>query len=132
MKGTQGSIRRRPSSRFSFAGLRRHPRKELSVQVLVQDCDGWEVPLESVDFSPAGMFVRSNFLFEVGTVHTLIFQSPEGDELFSLRARVNRVESEAPTAEKPGGEAFVPGMAYEFIDVHPDKEDRLQGLAARV
>lgn len=123
MKGMQGSIRRRPTSKLTFAGLRQFPRKELCVDVLVQDADGWEVPLASFDFSPAGMFVRSQFLFEIGETHNLIFRSPDGEELFSVRAQVVRVEKE---------EDCVPGMAYEFFEMNPEKYQRLQGLAARV
>ncbi len=123
MKGMQGSIRRRPTSKLTFAGLRQFPRKELSVEVLVQDSEGWEVPLDSFDFSPAGMFVRSHFLFEVGGIHNLIFRSPDGEDLFSVRAQVVRVEKE---------EDCVPGMAYEFFEMSCEKRQRLQGLAERV
>lgn len=132
MKGMQGSIRRQPSSRLSFAGLRRHPRADLSVEVLVQDDDGWEVPLESFDFSPAGMFVRSNFLFEVGSTHNLIFRSPDGEELFGVRGQVVRVEKEVPAGGEGDAQGFVPGMAYEFLNMATEKQQRLRGLAARI
>ena len=132
MNGMQGRIRRQPSSRLNFAGLRRHPRTDMNVEVLVQDDDGWEVPLESFDFSPAGMFVRSNFLFEVGSTHTLIFRSPDGDELFGVRGQVVRVEKELPQAQKSQEHRFVPGMAYEFLEMTTPKYERLCGLAARV
>ncbi len=132
MKGMQGRIRRRPTSNLNFAGVRRFPRKDLSVEVLVQDTEGWEIPLESLDFSPAGMFVRSNFLFEVGTIHNLIFRSPDGEELFSVRAQVVRVENEIADDATSDGEGYAPGMAYEFIETASDQKERLQGLAARV
>ncbi len=132
MKAMQGSIRRRPTSPLNFAGLRRFPRKDLEVEVLVQDRDGWEIPLESVDFSAAGMFVRSNFLFDVGSVHNLIFRSPDGQELHSLRAQVVRVECEGAEVGAGSGVEFVPGMAYEFIDGAEEKQQRLQRLVARV
>lgn len=131
MKGMQGSIRRQPASSMGFAGVRRFPRKRLSVEVLIQDADGWEIPVESVDFSPVGMFVSSNFLFEVGTVHNLIFRSPDGEELFSVRAQVVRVESESPNGEDDSDQ-FVPGMAYEFVDITDDERKRLGKVAARV
>ena len=129
MKGMQGSIRRHPTCRLHFAGLRRFPRREFISEVLVQDADGWEVPVESLDFSPAGMFLRSDFLFEVGEEHNLIFRCPRGEEIFSVRARVVRVEGQPP-AEDPQGE-FVPGMAYEFLPSEA-KQERLLGLATRV
>lgn len=128
MKGMQGSIRRQPSSSLNFAGVRRYPRTELNVEVLIQDDDGWEFPVESLDFSPTGMFVRTNFLFEVGTIHNLIFRSPDGDALFSIRGQVVRVENDAADDD----EAFVPGMAYEFMELTADHRQRLKGLAARV
>ena len=132
MKGMQGRIRRQPTSNLNFAGVRRFPRKDLSIEVLVQDTEGWEIPLESLDFSPAGMFVRSNFLFEVGTIHNLIFRSPDGEELFSVRAQVVRVENEIADDATSDGEGYAPGMAYEFIETASDQKERLQGLAARV
>lgn len=130
MEGMQGCIRRRPSSKLDFAGIRRFPRKQVHLEVLVQDADGWELPFESLDFSPAGMFVRSNFLFETGAVHNLIFRSPDGEDLFSVRARVVRVENEVDTADD--GDERVPGMAYEFLDVESDDQGRLRNLAERV
>lgn len=132
MKRVQGSIRREPSCRLNFAGLRRFPRKELSVDVLVQDADGWEIPLETLDFSPTGMFIRSNFLFEVGTCHNLIFRCPDGEEIFSVRAQVTRVETQLGELETEGEGEFVPGMAYEFLETAPQKKQRLLGLASRV
>ena len=130
MKGMQGSIRRRPKSHLTFAGLRRHQRRDFCVEVLVQDAQGWELPLESFDFSPAGMFVRSNYLFEVGTIHNLIFRSPDGEELFSVHGQVIRVEKD--DSRQAEGGAVVPGMAYEFIEMSAHKRHRLAEFAQRV
>lgn len=130
MKNNHRTIRRQPTAGLGFAGLRRHPRKELSVEVLVQDEQGWELPLEALDFSPAGMFVRSHFLFEVGTVHQLIFKSPDGDELFGVRAEVVRVEKDETQGSDESG--FAPGMAYEFIETTPSRRARLEGFARRI
>lgn len=132
MKRMQGSIRRQPSCRLSFAGLRRYPRRDLSVEIIIQDQDGWEIPLESVDFSPGGLFVRSNILFEDGTVHNLIFRSPDGSELFALRGQVVRVEDQPLAEGSAQAEDFIPGMAYEFLEVPPAQERRLFGLVAGV
>lgn len=118
---TQGRIRRQPTTRLTFAGVRRFPRRELSMSVLLQDEDGWEVPVESVDFSPSGMFVSSGFLFEAGTVHNLIFRSPCGEQIFSVRARVVRVEGRE--------EGEVSGMAYEFVEMGPTRQRRLVEMA---
>ena len=84
-------IRRSPQTKPSFAGLRRYNRRTLETHVVIQDADGWEIPLESVDVSPTGIFVRSDFLFDVGDEHTLIFEL-EDRGLFRLQARVARVE----------------------------------------
>ncbi len=132
MKGMQGRIRRKPSSRLSFAGLRRYPRKDFSVQVLIQDADGWEVPVDSLDFSPAGMFLRSDFLFEVGEIHNLIFRCPDGKQIFSVRAQVVRVETQPLDTAVESPSDFVPGMAYDFIEMAPEKREQLFGLASRV
>ena len=124
-RAMQGSIRRHPTTRLTFAGLRRFPRRELALDVLIQDEDGWEVPVESLDFSPSGMFVESGFLFEVGTVHNLIFRCPQGDQIFSVRAEVVRVEGS-------GGDErnAVSGMAYEFLEMGPTKQRRLVQFSA--
>lgn len=132
MEGMQGSIRRNPASGINFAGVRRFPRTRLSVEVLVQDADGWEIPVESIDFSPVGMFVESEFLFEIGAVHNLIFQSPEGDELFSMRAQVVRVENEVGADTEEDDREIVPGMAYEFVGMDSEAKERLERLAARI
>lgn len=132
MNRMQGSIRRKPSFNLNFAGLRRFPRSTFQVEVLVQDRNGWEIPLESVDFSAAGMFVESHFLFDVGTVHNLIFRTPDGTQLFSVRAQVVRVESDEPPEKDDKTADVRPGMAYEFIETNAETCERLQELAARV
>ena len=124
-RGMQGSIRRQPTTRLTFAGLRRFPRRELALEVLIQDEEGWEVPVESLDFSPSGMFVESGFLFEVGTIHNLIFRCPQGDQIFSVRAEVVRVQG-ARQEEKD----IAAGMAYEFLEMGTTKQRRLVELSA--
>jgi len=129
MNRISGTIRREPSFRPSFAGVRRHPRCDLQTRVYVQDAEGWEIPLESLDFCPTGMFVRSNFLFEAGQVHTLIFESPGRETTYAVRARVVRAETGAEFGDRLPAD-FVPGMAYEFVDVAPRVRQGLFGLAA--
>lgn len=122
------SIRRAPQAQPSFAGMRRYNRCEMALEVVIQDEDGWEIPLESVDISPTGIFVRSNFLFEVGEEHVLIFEV-QGKGIFRLHGRVARVE------EPVGGMGFAPGtsvnagMGYEFIETG---EDTWHALCAAV
>jgi hypothetical protein len=122
-------IRRQPSLRPSFAGLRKDVRRPLTLDVIVQDEDGWEIPLESIDLSTRGMFVRSNFLFEAGDVHVLIFKSPAGDHLFRVRARVVRTETGRDYGDRIPAD-FVPGMAYEFISIEPAMRERLLEMVA--
>lgn len=103
-------IRRAPAAQPKFNGFRRYGRAELDEQIIIQDDDGWEVPLQALNLSPTGMFVESRYLFEVGEEHVLIFRSPT-DAWFRVRARVVRVDE--------GAEAFDDdntGMAYEFVD----------------
>jgi len=114
MRSDKPECRRTTEPRPSFAGIRRYNRRSIDVKVLVQDANGWEIPLEGVDLSPVGMFVRSPFLFDVGDYHTLIFRDPEGEELFRISGRVVRVQDD----EKADGTG--PGMGYEFVD--PDRE----------
>ncbi len=132
MTRQQGRIRRQPSSGLNFAGVRRYPRRRLSVEVLIQDAEGWEIPVESVDFSPVGMFVKSYFLFDVGAVHNLIFRCPDGEELFSVRAQVTRVENDCLEDEDAAPVEVLPGMAYEFVDMTQTRKSRLRRLAERV
>lgn len=110
MQATQPQFRRTTQPRPSFAGIRRYNRRDIDVEVLVQDEEGWEIPLEGADLSPVGIFVRSPFLFDIGDVHTLIFRSPNGEDVFRIPARVVRVQEQPG---EPGGSA---GMGYEFID----------------
>lgn len=128
-------IRRTPQAQPTFNGIRRYNRCEMTVDVVVQDKDGWEIPLESVDISPTGIFVRSNFLFEVGEEHTLIFEV-QGKGLFRIQGRVARVEepdAQAGYAELGGLGAMNAGvgagMGYEFIETH---EQTWQDLCAVV
>lgn len=111
MSAHRSSVRRAPEPQPSFAGIRRYARTSLDAEVVIQDADGWEVPVRAVDLSPVGMFVESDFLFDVGDEHVLIFRAPDGDFLFRLEARVVRV-SEGTTSDEGGDE---PGMAYEFV-----------------
>ncbi|MFP4597351.1 MAG: PilZ domain-containing protein [Persicimonas sp.] len=123
-------IRRSPQTRPSFAGLRRYNRRQLSLDVVVQDSEGWEIPLESFDISPTGIFVRSDFLFDVGEVHTLIFQV-EGRGMFRVNARVARVE--APDEDDTFAATDVrPGMGYEFVETKEDTWEQLCAVAAGV
>lgn len=127
---SQGSqIRRQPSLRPSFAGLRKHIRRPLALDVIIQDEEGWEIPLESIDLSPCGMFVRSQFLFEAGDVHVLIFKSPEGDHLFRLLARVVRAETGKDYGDRIPSD-FVPGMAYEFVSIDSPIQERIMEMVA--
>lgn len=121
-------IRRLPQAQPAFAGIRRYNRRQITLDVVVQDQDGWEIPLESVDISPTGIFVRSNFLFEVGEEHILIFEV-EGRGIFRVHGRVVRVEEPERGAGFGAGVSASPGMAYEFIET---REETWQNLCAVV
>lgn len=107
-------IRRSPKQRPVFAGFRRYSRQELRTDVVVQDDEGWELPLESINLSPTGMFVTSQYLFEVGDRHVLIFKSPETEAWLRIEAKVVRVENGDIDVRVEPAESSFPGMAYEF------------------
>jgi len=120
-------IRRSPDRQPSFSGIRRYSRRNLDVDVFVQDADGWEIPLEAVDISPVGIFVESDLLFDVGDEHTLIFRSPDEEFLFRIPARVVRVADGEATEDD---EQSPPGMAYEFLGTDADIWTKLCSLVA--
>lgn len=117
------SIRRQPTLRPMFAGMRRHDRKDACLEVIAQDEHGWEIPFESVNISPTGVFIRSTYLFEVGQVHRLILRSPATRQWIALNARVVRVERNERGRD-------IPGMAYEFIHDVERTADALSDLVA--
>lgn len=126
--GSSGSqIRRAPAVRPMFAGLRKAMRKQMELEILIQDAEGWEIPLESLDVSPGGMFVRSNFLFEVGEVHDLIFRPAGGEGFFRVHARVVRVEQGGGYGQAASAD-FTPGMAYEFLEMNDLVRESLQEM----
>lgn len=102
-------IRRSPDREPAFSGIRRYSRREVDFDVFIQDSEGWEYPLEAVDISPVGIFVESDFLFDVGEEHTLVFRSPDESFVFRIPARVVRVADGEADSERA-----VAGMAYEF------------------
>ncbi len=107
-KELSSTIRRTPIALKPEAGIRRYDRSGFGQQVVVQDEQGWELPLDALDLSESGMFVKSSALFEVGSVHTLHFVHSDGSP-FRVDAKVVRVSS------KTKGED--PGMGYEFQNV---------------
>lgn len=112
---SESTIRRSPTARPNFAGFRRYVRQDVHCEVVVQDDEGWEIPFDSVNLSPTGMFVESEYLFEVGDQHVLIFRSPENDAWFRVEARVVRTEQGDPDVRVDPPEEIKPGMAYEFV-----------------
>ena len=124
-------IRRSPRTRPVFAGFRRYSRQDLRTEVVIQDNEGWEVPLESVNLSPTGMFIESQYLFEIGDRHVLIFQSPETAEWLRIEARVVRVDSGDSDVRVEPPEPCNPGMAYEFEATDDRTWSELCALLAR-
>ncbi len=116
----KSSIRRAPVAQPSFTGFRRYGRADVDAEIIVQDHDGWEIPLDCVNLSPTGMFVASQFLFDIGDEHTLIFRTPADAQWVRIQARVVRVEEgEVANEETP------PGMAYEFTQTDEETWERL-------
>lgn len=124
---SESTIRRSPRSQPTFNGFRRYGRAELGEQIIVQDDDGWELPLQAANLSPTGMFVESQLLFDVGDEHVLIFRSPMQERWFRVRARVVRVDEgdDEEALDEPS-----PGMAYEFLNTDEDTWESLCSLVA--
>jgi hypothetical protein len=122
-------IRRQPAPRQSFAGFRRYGRRDVRTNVMVQDSDGWEIPLESVNVSPTGIFIESPLLFELGSVHTLIFRTSDGG-IVRVAGRVVRVDR---GFDERGVEVDErPGMAYEFVETDDHTWNSLCAMVAGV
>jgi hypothetical protein len=129
MAARHSNIRRSPDPQPSFAGIRRYDRRPVQVDVFVQDADGWEIPLEATDISPVGIFVESDFLFDVGDEHTLIFRAPDGEFVFRIPGRVVRVsDGQGPDGASNGN---TPGMAYEFIGTDAETWTKLCSMVAQ-
>ncbi len=109
---SDSTIRRSPKPQPAFKGFRRYGRANLEDEIIVQDHEGWELPLQGVNLSPTGMFVESQYLFNVGDEHILIFRAPRAAQWFRVRARVVRVD----VGEDDALDEQSPGMAYEFIN----------------
>ena len=123
MNHSESIIRRAPRAASHFKGFRRFNRKDLEIELLVQDDFGWEIPLDSVDLSATGMFVASPALFEVGDEHVLHFS--EGATNFRVRARVVRVTDDVVDERIDPNVPVAPGMGYEFLDVDDRTWDAL-------
>jgi hypothetical protein len=121
-------IRRTPPAQATFAGFRRFDRATFQTDVLIQDRTGWEIPLESVNVSPTGIFIRSDFLFEVGEEHTIIFRMPQDGSWLRVPGRVVRVEGALQQPEVGFDEESVAGMAFEFLRADAETLERLQQM----
>lgn len=126
MSDDSSTIRRSPKARPNFNGFRRYGRADLEAQIIVQDDDGWELPLQCVNLSPTGMFVESQYLFDIGQEHVLIFRSPDRDRLFRVRARVVRVDA----GEEDEIDELAAGMAYEFVNTDESTWEQLCALVS--
>lgn len=125
MTSRNSRIRRSPEADqpASFAGIRRYSRRTIDADVFVQDADGWEIPLEAADISPVGIFVESEYLFDLGDEHTLIFRAPDEQFVFRIPARVVRVAE--------GEEDEPAGMAYEFLGTEGEVWTKLCSIVAQ-
>lgn len=112
----------------AVAGIRRFNRVDLDIDVILQDDEGWEYPVEAVDISPTGVYVASDFLFDEGTEHDIMFRAPSGEVLFRLAGRVVRVVEGADEGRASDETAHdnPPGMAYEFHRASAETRRRLK------
>lgn len=121
---SDSTIRRSPKPQPTFNGFRRYGRADLEDEIFVQDKDGWELPLHGVNLSPTGMFVESQYLFDVGDEHVLIFRSPRESRWFRVHARVVRVDA----GDEEAIDEQLPGMAYEFVNTDENTWEQLCSL----
>lgn len=118
LKDLPSVIRRKPVALKPESGARRYDRSDFDQLVFVQDEDGWEIPMDSMDLSASGMFVKSPALFEVGEVHTLHFEHADGSPL-RIEAKVVRVCAPSPSLVDDAG------MGYEFQGIDSRTYDAL-------
>ncbi len=126
----ESTIRRAPKAQPSFTGFRRYGRKAVEAEIIVQDSDGWEIPLESVNISPTGMFVESQYLFDVGDEHVLIFRPSGESPWVRVRARVVRVQEGELDERVEPAENPPAGMAYEFVTADDQTWEHLREFVA--
>ncbi len=110
----------------AVAGIRRFNRVDLDIEVILQDDEGWEYPVEAVDISPTGVYIASDFLFDEGTEHDIMFRAPNGEILFRLAGRVVRVVEGAKDEGAETANDNPPGMAYEFHRASAEARRRLE------
>jgi len=122
-------IRRSPKPKPTFGGFRKNGRHDLRTEVVVQDAEGWEIPLDTVNLSSTGMFVESDFLFEIGDRHVLIFRSPDNGAWLRVDAKVIRVDSGDVDLRVDPPESMPAGMAYEFEALDATTQEELCRLA---
>ena len=118
LKRKPATIRRHPQIRPMFAGLRHYDRKRARVEVSVRDESGAEIPFDSVNVSESGVFVASDYLYDLGQIHELALRSSDGRHQVVVRGRIVRVEL-----------GKRPGMAYKFL---PSERDTFYELTAMV
>lgn len=96
------------------ADLRAAPRCEARVEVCLFDEFGEPVVMETLDVGPAGLFVRSDLIYEPGE-ELFVSLRLEGGPTFVLRGRVVRAQL---------GEGGRPaGMGIKFVGL-TEREDR--------
>lgn len=118
LKNISSTIRRKPIALKPENGIRRYDRTGFDHPIFVQDEQGWEIPLDAMDLSASGMFVKSSALFEVGEMHTLHFEHADGSPL-RVDAKVVRVCSPSASLVDDAG------MGYEFQDIDERTYDAL-------
>lgn len=132
------SVRRPGGIQPSFAGVRRFPRKAMEITVIVEDAEGWQIPMTTVDLSVGGVFLQSSAFLELGDVRTLWFRCPVSQELLPVRARVVRLQDgrveEDIFDERPAHplqqDPEITGMAFEFMEMSAETRDMLESLVS--
>ncbi len=76
---------------------------------------------DSLDLSAGGAFLRSDFLFEIGTEIEVSFKLPNQDEAVNTKAKVTWVTRGSTGRSDPG-------MGVEFLELSPTDQASIEEL----
>lgn len=98
---------------------RRYERRALNVDIILSDRTyPGELIFASSDISPAGVFLKSDLLLEVGERFDIQFALPGV-------GRKIRVEGRIVRADKGGGSGAEPGMGVEFVNLADEDREEI-------
>ena len=112
----------RPRNHVSVQARRTGPRRRSNVEVCLFDEFGEPVVLETLDLGPAGVFVKSDLVYDPGQ-ELFVTLRLEGGPAFVLRGRVVRAQL--------GDGSGPAGMGIEFLGLGEREERWLRWYAGQ-